>query len=81
MVLSDIAVIRNFDQNLPKILVDSNQIQQVLFNLVNNAGDSISRTGKITITTGQNNETVYITVTDTGCCMDTEQIKKIFDPF
>jgi two-component system, NtrC family, sensor kinase len=81
LALSDIAVIRNFDQNLPKILVDPNQIQQVLFNLVNNAGDSISRTGKITITTGQNNETVYITVTDTGCGMDTEQIKKIFDPF
>jgi two-component system NtrC family sensor kinase len=81
LALADIAVIRNFDRNLPKILVDPNQIQQVLFNLINNAGDSISRTGKITITTGQNNETVYITVTDTGCGMDMEQIKKIFDPF
>ena len=81
LALSDISVIRNFDQNLPKILVDPNQIQQVLFNLINNADDAIFGAGKITITTAQNNETVSITVTDTGCGMNTKQIKKIFDPF
>ena len=79
--LADIDVVREFDPHLPDILVDHDLIRQVFLNLINNAGDAIEGPGRITIATCQKDETVQITVTDTGKGMDSEQIKFIFDPF
>lgn len=81
LALADITVIRKFDRTLPEVLVDSDQIQQVFFNLINNAGDAIKGAGRITIATGQDDDTVRIAVTDTGSGLEAEQLKKIFDPF
>jgi two-component system, NtrC family, sensor kinase len=81
LMLADISVERDLDRTLPDILVDPNQLQQVLFNLVNNAGDAISGAGKITVTTAQDDEKVRITVADNGVGMNSAQLKKIFDPF
>ncbi len=81
LALSDISVLRDFDRTLPNIMVDPNQIQQVFFNLINNAGDAIGGSGKITITTRQDGGAVRISITDTGSGMDSETMKKIFDPF
>ena len=66
---------------LPNILADSDQIRQVFLNLINNAGDAISGSGTITITTASDGEYVQVTITDTGRGMTAEQMKKIFDPF
>ncbi|MGD9211761.1 MAG: ATP-binding protein [Desulfobacteraceae bacterium] len=81
LALGNINVVREFDQSLPDIWVDPNQLQQVFFNLINNAEDAISDTGTITLTTNQNKDSVRITITDTGIGMNPDQIKKIFDPF
>ncbi len=81
LALDNVTVIRDFDAGLPDILVDPDQIRQVFLNLVNNAGDAIRGAGRITISTRQDDHTVRITVTDTGVGMDSEQMKKIFDPF
>jgi two-component system NtrC family sensor kinase len=81
LALSDVTVARDWDDHLPRIMVDPDQIRQVFLNLINNAGDAIEGPGKITITTRQNNNAVRITVTDTGKGMDGETMKKIFDPF
>lgn len=79
--LADIEVVRQFDPHLPHIMVDHDLIRQVFLNLINNAGDAIEGPGQITISTIQKDETVHITVTDTGKGMDSEQMKFIFDPF
>jgi len=81
LALADIQVVRQFDPQLPDILMDPDQVRQVLFNLINNAGDAIAGPGKITLSTQQDEATVRVTVTDTGKGMDSEQVKKIFDPF
>ncbi len=81
LALADIQVVRQLDPQLPEILMDPDQVRQVLFNLINNAGDAITGPGKITLSTQQDEETVRVTVTDTGKGMDSEQVKKIFDPF
>jgi len=81
LALEDITIIRQLDPNLPKVLLDPDHMHQVLLNLVNNAGDAIEGPGKITIATRQDEHNVFITVTDTGKGMDSEQLKKIFDPF
>ncbi|MDO8735479.1 MAG: histidine kinase dimerization/phospho-acceptor domain-containing protein, partial [Thermoleophilia bacterium] len=46
-----ILIVREFQADLPEILTDSSQLQQVLLNLVNNAIDAIDRDGRITATT------------------------------
>jgi PAS domain S-box-containing protein len=75
---------------------DAGQIEQVLINLVTNAGDAMPESGRLTISTGRvelddayvaaygygkPGRYALITVADTGQGMDAETQKKIFEPF
>lgn len=61
--------------------VDVEEIQKVLLNLVLNAVDASSETGRITIETGDK-EMAYIKVSDQGCGISPEfQKKHLFKPF
>jgi signal transduction histidine kinase len=52
--LSHVSLIKNFDNTLPRITADANQIQQVFINLFVNAIDATgSEGGSITVTTSQ----------------------------
>jgi two-component system NtrC family sensor kinase len=79
--VKNIEVHRDYDPELPDIVADPDQIRQVLLNLINNAGDAISESGSITISTSSEDGNVQLKVTDTGNGMTSEQMKKIFDPF
>ena len=79
--VSNIELIREYDPNLPQILLDSDQIYQVFQNLVNNAGDAIQGPGKITLTTRVKDENVQVIVSDTGKGITQEEMGKIFLPF
>jgi len=79
--IENIEIIRNYNSDLSKILVDPDQIRQVFLNLINNAGDAITGSGTITISTANDNKNIRVNVTDTGRGMTSDQIKKIFDPF
>ncbi|MBN1211007.1 MAG: histidine kinase [candidate division Zixibacteria bacterium] len=82
MAVDDIDVIRNYASDIPPLVTDGNQLQQVLLNIFNNASDAIEgRPGKITIATSADNEYVYIAISDTGKGMTQEQMNKIFLPF
>ena len=79
--IKDIEIIRNYDPDLPEIPLDSDQLSQVFLNLINNAGDAISGSGRITISTGRDEEYVLVTIKDTGEGMTAAQMKEIFNPF
>lgn len=79
--VADIEIIREYDPGLPEIMLDHDQIRQVFFNLINNAGDAISGPGKITITTIRSDEDIHITIKDTGKGMSARQLREIFNPF
>lgn len=52
--INKVNIIKNIQPNLPKIVVDSNQIQQVFINLFVNASDAMSPNGgNITVTASQ----------------------------
>jgi two-component system NtrC family sensor kinase len=51
--IDHIKLIKNLDSNLPAVTVDSNQIQQVIINLLVNAHDAIEKEGSITITSSK----------------------------
>jgi two-component system NtrC family sensor kinase len=79
--VENITINKQFEADLPDIIADHDQIRQVLLNLINNAGDAISGSGTITISTARDGRKVRVTITDTGRGMTTEQLKKIFKPF
>ena len=79
--VSNIEIVREYDADLPQTLLDADQIRQVFLNIINNAGDAIEASGKITVATLYNDDEIRVTIRDTGMGMSESQIKKIFDPF
>jgi two-component system NtrC family sensor kinase len=79
--VANIEIIRNYSPDLPKILVDPDQVRQVFLNLINNAGDAINGSGTMTISTTSDGKDICVTITDTGSGMTSDQLKKIFNPF
>lgn len=57
------------------------QLNQVFLNILVNAAQAIEKTGEIRIKTWQENKDVFLSVSDTGCGIEPENISKIFDPF
>jgi PAS domain S-box-containing protein len=66
-----------------RVTGDAVRLQQVLWNLLNNAVKFTPAQGNISVTTEVENdgETIVIRVTDTGIGMRPEEIKHIFDAF
>lgn len=68
--------------NIPKIECVPSQINQIMMNLLVNAGHAIDEQGKITIKTRVLNEKyIYAEIIDTGKGIPPENLTKIFDPF
>jgi len=66
---------------LPLIKGIPQQLNQVFLNILVNAAQAIEKKGEIRIKTWQKNNDVLLTISDTGCGIDPENISKIFDPF
>ena len=66
---------------LPVISVDPSQMKQVFLNLFLNAFDSMETDGVLTITTENKQNQILIKIKDTGCGIEKEDLKHIFDPF
>lgn len=64
----------------PPVLADKQRIKQVLYNLIGNA-TKFTDHGSITISAQQDDNFVYITVTDTGKGMSAESQKLLFHKF
>jgi two-component system NtrC family sensor kinase len=83
--VSNIKLVRDYDLDVPLLMLDQDQLNQVFLNLINNAGDAIIASGRpggtITLSTRRDGDWVRIMVNDTGGGMDPEQMKKIFLPF
>jgi putative PEP-CTERM system histidine kinase len=70
------------DASIPKLCVDSDQIYKVFENLLMNAYDAAGVEGRITLSTGLQDNWLCISVSDNGCGMSKEYIEKnLFRPF
>jgi two-component system NtrC family sensor kinase len=80
--VSNIKVVREYGDDLPPILTDANQLQQVFLNIINNAVDAIGKgPGTITVSTRRDNRHLLVAISDTGCGMTHEQMEQLFVPF
>ena len=69
------------DPSLPEVEHDSDQIHQVLLNLLLNAQQAIDAKGKIEVTVERKGSTAAIEVTDNGRGIAPEALPNIFRPF
>lgn len=76
-----IKIVKQFQDNLPEILIDANQIKQVILNLILNANQAMLKGGTLTITTSLMEKYVYVEVQDTGIGISEGQKPRIFDLF
>lgn len=81
MSVSNIRFEKNYQIDLPTILLDGNQFKQVALNLVNNAVDAITPPGVISVSTFTEDAHVCLSISDTGKGIELEEIEKIFMPF
>ncbi|MDY6853405.1 MAG: ATP-binding protein [Thermodesulfobacteriota bacterium] len=86
----EIKVITDLQPDIPPIIGDDNQLQQVFINIIVNAIHAMPQGGTLTISTSliypnlssaNNNTFVEIRISDTGCGIPHQNIQKIFDPF
>lgn len=77
-----IQIYTKFQPGLPPVYSDPPLLRQVVLNLLVNATQAIDKSGEITVSTdAANEETVKITIEDSGCGIPQENIEKIFTPF
>ncbi|MFA4956823.1 MAG: ATP-binding protein [Candidatus Methanoperedens sp.] len=78
----NINLIKEFDPGLEFLEADKQKLKQILFNLLSNAVKfSKQNEGTITITTKKYDETVQISVSDTGIGIKKEDMGKLFNKF
>ncbi|MFH1624988.1 MAG: ATP-binding protein [Pseudomonadota bacterium] len=85
-----IKVATDLQSEIPAIIGDDNQLQQVFINIIVNALHAMPQGGALTISTrldksrfssSNGNRFVAISISDTGLGIPAKHIQKIFDPF
>ncbi len=80
--VNNIDIHKHIECGMPKILGNPTQLQQVFFNILNNAMDAMTKGGEIRIRSHCNTDgMVHIFISDTGPGIPKEHVDKIFEPF
>jgi two-component system NtrC family sensor kinase len=79
----NINVVKDWDPELPPVMADRSQLQQVFTNILMNAVQAMEERGTVTIVTRhlRAERIVEVRITDTGCGISEDKIGRIFDPF
>lgn len=84
-VSRDVLLKENPDNNLPEIVVNPVQIEQVILNLIRNALEALEEEGAslptVEVRTGIENGKVFVSVIDNGPGFDPETLGEVFHPF
>jgi PAS domain S-box-containing protein len=76
-----ILITKKYAINLPQVMAVSDQLKQVLLNLLSNASDACIDGGDISIETTSFEDNVVIRIHDTGCGISPDDKEHIFEPF
>ncbi len=82
--VNNIKVITHLALDLPEIMADYFQLQQVFLNIIVNAEHfmiEVHGRGTLTITTGQSEEIIKVSLADDGPGISKENLGHLFDPF
>jgi two-component system NtrC family sensor kinase len=82
--VNNIELERNFAADLPEVMADYFQMQQVFLNIIVNAESAMLEAngrGKLVITTSRHNNTVNVAIADNGPGIARKNLRRVFDPF
>ena len=81
--LQHIRIEKKISEDLPDILLDANQMEQVFVNLLLNAVEAVQHDGTISVSSRMDIEkkSVQIEISDSGPGIPPEHLNKIFEPF
>jgi two-component system NtrC family sensor kinase len=70
------------DKDLPLVRISMSELQQVLFNLINNALDAMDPDGgRLRVSAKREGEEIILDVVDTGSGISSDELGRVFDPF
>lgn len=78
---SNIKVETYFDETLPEVMASTNQMRQVMLNLLKNAKEAMPKGGILSVRTSQEDHKVIVAIQDTGVGVPEELRDKIFEAF
>ncbi len=87
-----IDIVKEYEENLPEILCESGEIQQVFFNIIQNAAQAMAekhktlsedtqKTQKLMLRIRKQEKTIQIEIEDNGPGMSDKIRRRIFEPF
>jgi signal transduction histidine kinase len=76
----NIELATKLDADLPEIEIDTDQIRQVIINVITNAVQAMPEDGKLTIVVREKGSFMEVEISDTGSGIAKENMGKIFDP-
>ncbi|OGH63286.1 MAG: hypothetical protein A3G34_15660 [Candidatus Lindowbacteria bacterium RIFCSPLOWO2_12_FULL_62_27] len=82
--IENVSIETGLDPGLPPAMADPNQIQQVFFNILNNALDAVkpvSGTRRVAVRSRHTGSHIWMIIEDSGSGIPAEQLSRIFDPF
>jgi two-component system NtrC family sensor kinase len=81
--LSRISLEKRLSDNLPRVLIDVNQMEQVFINFLMNALEAIQGQGQVSVRTykDEDNKRVVVEIEDSGMGIPQEHLERIFEPF
>jgi two-component system sensor histidine kinase HydH len=83
LIRKKVEVEKEYEPNLPQVLVDRDQLTQAFLNLLLNSLESIDGDGKIRVSLkmGGDQPFVEVAISDTGRGISQEDLEKAFEPF
>jgi len=76
-----IKLIKEYENELPKVHGEKTELQQVILNMITNALDAMTDAGKLRIRTDIIKDNVIMEFIDNGAGIGKEYLNNIFDPF
>lgn len=76
-----VRMVKDIAPDLPPVRLDAGQISMALSNIVKNALEAMPQGGTLTLKALQEDQSLVLTIKDTGCGIPKEQLTSIYDPF
>ncbi|MEE8174261.1 MAG: ATP-binding protein, partial [Dehalococcoidia bacterium] len=79
-VPSNVELVTELGEGLPKVMADKDQMQQVFHNLLLNAAQAMPQGGRLTVRTAHRDNLVQAEFADTGIGIPRDNLTRIFQP-
>jgi signal transduction histidine kinase len=80
-VASDLTIITDVEDGLPRVPADQNRVERVILNLIDNGLRFTPREGVVTVRAWREADWVWVAIDDTGPGISADQRERIFDRF